>query len=113
MKIDNTTIIYLKYLLNLFQDEIDVNMSFLNCYYTKSVQLLAKKFLNNFEIIEDIDKDIAEIFVQISCYFIQSFDVIFKEKYERLEYSTSKIKKEFECFELQHKHFLDLVGDSV
>jgi len=123
MQLDKSTIEYLTYLINHFQSEIDVNMSFLNCHYTKTVQLLAKYFLHNVQI-EEMDDMLAEAFLTMSSYYIDSFEAIFKEQYEKkyfdcCEYMSSenahkKVKNDkfrhIEEMKLQHRHLQDLIG---
>jgi len=124
-EIDSTTITYLHFLINKFQSEIDINMSFLNCNYTKTVQLLSKCFLKNIHLTNKIDVVLAQAFVELSNYFVSSFDIIHREHYEQmcswylkimsLENAKKQVEeiktRNYEDLILQHNHFMYIMGE--
>ena len=122
-KIDSACVSYISYLMRIFPKEIDINMSFLNCNYTKTVQILAKLFIQNIQISNKIDNLLAQAFIELSTYYIKSFDIIFKEKYDKmnnfhLHLSLEDVKKrneeikkrDYEELVMQHKHLMYILG---
>lgn len=105
-------------------DEIDINMSFLNCNYTRSIQLLAKYFLETIEISNQIDTMLAQALLSMSHYFITSYDIILKDQYEKKYFDLLKTMNENEAKEkiakhrqrnieeltISHIRFIDLIG---
>ena len=111
---------YLTFLINNFQSEIDINMSFLNCSYFKAIQLLAKYCLKSMCLENKLDDILVQAFMELSTYFVTSYDLIYHDHYEKMCSQYSKFmsledakktvedikSRNFEDLLIQHNHFM-------